>query len=166
MRASLPWTFPSVRQVSEFCSATKPPRILQIKGTGAFYNKTNTSKLEFKRQAIEVLRPCDQVLPWSKIQPHSDRLLVTGLKEGGRNGLVFTQDKYSDEKSATTFSIKDVTNGLDRLLDERGVLFDVDGTDGTEPPKNQISKLGVKEEDVVYCWSGLRMLPKNHCVFF
>lgn len=53
-----------------------------------------------------------------------------------------------------------VADGLDRLLKERGGFpFDVD-EELLGKPHNQIVKLKVLEEDVVYwCWSILRDLP-------
>ena len=93
----------------------------------------------------------DIVLPKkSQTQSHSDVLLVTKfdpMVEGRppENGLIFVRNEMSNSKPCTVISPEKVITLIER--------------------QNQISKLDVKEENVVYCWSVMAPLPEKRKEF-
>ena len=69
------------------------------------------------------------------------------------SGLIFNRLKFSEGDSTTVVQASHIISGLDNLLKERGLLFDVSSSTAVD---NQIARLDVKEEHIVYCWSVLR----------
>jgi hypothetical protein len=72
-------------------------------------------------------------------------------------GAVFVQNKFSEGGATTKLTVKTVTESLDKLILERGVLFFEDGG-SDEEVRNQISALNIQERNVVLLFSVLRDL--------
>jgi hypothetical protein len=152
-----------------------------------WFQEATTTALSFEGgSTVGKLRNGDMLVPGSKNQPHSDLVLITELenaenkqdnkkksntkqkKDVQRSSLNFIQNKYSDGNASTTLSVKTVTDGLDKLLLERGVLFELAHpvAIGKGKKQNQITQLNVREEDVVYTFCLLRQLPAKQEEFF
>jgi len=181
-----------IRGTGGFRGNKIPPAQLKIETDEDFEER----QLEWYEQCLAPLRfeqirnapnvvNGDIIYPGSKNQLHSDAIFVIELQkpqqeDGKQNkkvpGLVFDQMKFSKEDASTAVSLKDIKAGLDKLVQERGLLFNVpkerlhgvrekwqkEKRHGTSSPSalaNQIAALGVKEEDVIYCWSVLRSRP-------
>jgi hypothetical protein len=124
------------------------------------------------------LRAGHYVRPGAKNQPYADGLLVLRLREvdaktsastidgspegagtsggGGTVALIFIQNKFSEDGSATTTAPKDVEDALSKLLRDRGVLFNSPEATIPVDSSNQIAQLGVAEKDVILCFTSLR----------
>jgi hypothetical protein len=89
----------------------------------------------------------------------------------GVPGLVFIQCKFSDGEASTKLTVKMVTSALDKLLEERDVLFFNSSQTKAQSKNmgnklgNQIAQLGVLEDHVVLCFSVLRGLEPNMSIF-
>jgi hypothetical protein len=83
-------------------------------------------------------------------------------------GEIFVQNKFSCGTASTKLVVSDVNNAVDKLLLERGVLFfetEEEAAKQRGRATNQISRLGILEENVVLCFSVLRTLSPSLAEF-
>jgi hypothetical protein len=90
---------------------------------------------------------------------------VEVAEAGEEVGAVFVQNKFSKGGATTKLTVKTVTDALDKLMLERGVLFFKDGGSDGGVVGNQISAMNIQEPNVVLLFSVLRDLQPKFELF-
>lgn len=116
------------------------------------------SELDFESHAPhQSVGNGDIICPGSMNRPHSNAIIVVDWvnQDGQKNqGLIFNQLKRSEGEGVNSSTIVEsayIVAGLKMLVRERGLLYDIDKENLDNG--NQISALGIQEENVVFCWS-------------